>query len=159
MLQFSIKFEHFCNDSRNDVGYSKHLSDLRKHSAIDSFFHKAWIEYLDLFHVWLNALMQHLFERPSHPPPNSRYSLTAALPIFPGNGSKTEHDPAIALIAQHHSKNPGSPCSAVASIAQAGPYSGGNTSVRSLSYNSSFISLPELPTASVQAQTYSTPAT
>ncbi len=63
----------------------------------------------------------------------------------------TKRDSAIALITQHHLKNPVAPSSAAALNPQAAPSSVGITSVGTLSYNSSFIPTPAASTATVQA--------
>ncbi len=91
--------------------------------------------------------------------PNLRYSRKVAWIIYPGDEFKTKRDSAIALITQHHLKNPCAPSSAAASTQQAAAYSVGITSLGPLSYNSLFIPPPALSTAIVQAQASSTPNT
>ncbi len=65
----------------------------------------------------------------------------------------------MALITQHHSKNPGPSSSVSASTHQARPSSVVITSLGPLIYNSLFRTSPALPTATVQAQASSAPTT
>ena len=66
------------------------------------------------------ALKHNGFDRPPHPPPNYRYSRKFAWIIYPGDEFQTERDSAIAIITEHHSKNPGAPSCVAALTQQAG---------------------------------------
>ncbi len=159
MLRFSVMFNEFCSDSSNEVDHDKYLSDLRRQSTVDLFFNNASILHPNLFCMTYEALKHHGFDRPPHPPPNSSYSRKVAWITYPGDEFKTERDFAIALITQHHSKNPGAPSSVSASTQQARPSSVVITSLGPLIYNSSFITSLALPTATVQAHPSSAPTT
>ncbi len=159
MLRFSVMFNQFCNHSSNDVDLNKYLSDLRRQSTVDLFFNKASILHSNLFRITYEELKHHGFDGPPRPLPNSRYSRKVAWIIYPGVEFKTECKSAVALIAQHHSKNPVAPSSVAALTQQAGTSSVGITSQGLLSYNSSFIPPPIIPTATVQAQASRTPTT
>ncbi len=159
ILRFSVMFNQSWNDSSNDVDHDKNLSDLRRQSTVELFLNKASILHLTLFRKTYEALKHHGFDRPPRPPPNSRYSRKVACIIHPDDEFKTERESAIALITQHHSKNSGAPSPVAASTQQAGTSSVGNTSLGSLSYNSSFIPPPALPTATAQAQASGTTTT
>ncbi len=145
-------FNEICNDSCNDINHDKHLSDLRRQNTFDLFFSRASILHPNLFRTTCEALKHHKFDRLLHPPANSRHSHKVSWMIYPGLDFKTEHDSAIDLITEHHSKNPGTLSSTAASTPQAGPSAVGITSLGSQSYNSSFIPPPDLPSATVQAQ-------
>ncbi len=159
MLRFSVTFNDFCDGSRNDVDHDKYFSDLRRLSTNDVFFNKASIPHPNLFRMMYKALKHHGFDRPPHPAPNSRYSRKVAWIIYPGVEFETEHDSAIALITKQNSKK----CCALLSVAtstqQVGTSSIGITPLEPLSYNSSFIPPPALPTTAVQAQASGTPTT
>ncbi len=159
MLRFSVMFNEFCRDHRNDIDHDKYFSDLRKQSTVDLFFNKASILHSNLFRMTYEALKHHGFDRPRRPPPNSRYLRKVAWLVYPGNEFKAESDFFIALITQNHSNNPGALSSVAASTQQAGPFSVGITWLGTLSYKSSFTLSSALPTATVQAQASSAPTT
>ncbi len=152
ILRFSVMFNQFCNYSSSDVDHDKYLTDLRRQSTVDLFFNKASILHSNLLRITHEALKHHGFDRPPRPPPNYSYSPKVASIIYPSDEFKSERESAIALITQYHSKNPTAPSPAAASTPQSGPSSVGITSLRPLSYSSSFISTPALPTETVQAQ-------
>ena len=141
-------FKEFRRDGSKDVDHDNYLSDLRRQSTVHVFFNKASILHPNLFRMTHESLKRHGFDRPPHPPLNSRYSRKVAWIICRGDEFKTE----LALITQHHSKNLGAPCSAAASTQKTAPSSFCITSPVSRSYNLSFNRISALPTATVQAQ-------
>ncbi len=159
MLRFSVMFNEFWSDSRNDVDHGKYFSDLRRQSTVDFSFNKASILLPNLFYMTYEALKHHRFDRPPRTPPNSHYSSKIARITYPGDEFKTERDSAIALITQHHSKNPDASSFITASTQQAGTSLVGINLLGLLWYDLSFIPPPALPVSTVQAQASGNPTT